>query len=157
MTKMAGRRQSLYNGGFLDSLMARQLSGKAGMEPPHLRLQSLLKKPSRRPQMKRVYIISYFVTTSRLCLSYALSPSLCLCRVKSVCAVTVKPYLEDFSNEAASGGGVIQVNPGGVNSPPFTVRYNKASLPPASIEIKMSASRVLSISLPGSQASSLSN
>ncbi|KAK9909895.1 hypothetical protein WJX75_009187 [Coccomyxa subellipsoidea] len=41
--------------------------------------------------------------------------------------VLSKPYLEDFSNDAAFGGGTIKINPGGMPSPPFTVRYNMVS------------------------------
>ncbi|BDA42072.1 probable denticleless protein homolog at N-terminal half [Coccomyxa sp. Obi] len=38
--------------------------------------------------------------------------------------VRAAPYLHDFSNEAAFGGGTIRINPGGMPSPPFAVRYN---------------------------------
>ena len=39
-------------------------------------------------------------------------------------AVTARPFLADFSC-APPCGGCVSVNPGGMMSPPFTVRYNK--------------------------------
>ena len=41
--------------------------------------------------------------------------------------VTARPFLADFSC-APPCGGCISVNPGGMMSPPFTVRYNKVLL-----------------------------
>ncbi|EIE22055.1 WD40 repeat-like protein, partial [Coccomyxa subellipsoidea C-169] len=43
------------------------------------------------------------------------------------CAVLSKPYFEDFCNDSKIGGGTIQINPGGMPSPPFTVRYNQVA------------------------------